>query len=100
MAYPVGQQLGSYRLIRLLGRGGEAAVYPGEHVDVTGIQAAIKVRSDQYTDAEVQRFCNEFSPIFRLVHPHNVRVLDFGVEGRIPFVVIDYGYSPAFRTSG
>ena len=28
----VGQQLGNYRLLRLLGQGGQASVYLGEHI--------------------------------------------------------------------
>ena len=42
MADRVGQQLGNYRLIRLLGQGGFAEVYLGEHMRL-GMQAAIKV---------------------------------------------------------
>ncbi len=40
----IGQQLGNYRLIRLLGAGGFAEVYLGEHIHL-GTQAAIKVLS-------------------------------------------------------
>lgn len=90
MAHFVGQQLGSYRVTRLLGRGGFAEVYLGEHVLVPGKQAAIKVLSDQFSDSELQGFCNEVSTIFLLVHPLIVRVLDFGVEERTPFLVMDY----------
>src|SRR2546422_4825051 len=38
----VGQQLGNYQLFRLLGEGGFAEVYLGEHIHL-GTQAAIKV---------------------------------------------------------
>ena len=37
-----GQQLGNYRLLRLLGRGGFATVYLGEHIHLNTL-AAIKV---------------------------------------------------------
>ena len=40
----VGQQLGNYRLVRLLGLGGFAEVYLGEHVRL-GTHAAIKVHT-------------------------------------------------------
>ncbi|TMC89323.1 MAG: serine/threonine protein kinase, partial [Chloroflexi bacterium] len=42
MADRVGQQLGNYRMVRLLGQGGFAEVYLGEHVYL-GTPAAIKV---------------------------------------------------------
>jgi serine/threonine protein kinase len=42
MTERLGQQLGNYRLIRLLGEGGFAEVYLGEHVYLK-TQAAVKV---------------------------------------------------------
>ncbi len=42
MADRVGQQLGNYRLTRLIGQGGFGEVYLGEHVYLR-TQAAIKV---------------------------------------------------------
>lgn len=97
MAYLVGRQMGSYRLTRLLGRGGFAEVYLGDHLYVPGTQAAIKVLGEQYTDDELQRFCKEVGIIFRLVHPLIVRVLDFGVEGRTPYLVMDYAPNGTLR---
>ncbi len=37
----VGQQLGKYRLVRLLGSGGFAEVYLGQHVHLASRQAAV-----------------------------------------------------------
>ena len=54
----VGQQFGNYRLIRLLGRGGFAQVYLGEHLRLN-TQSAIKLLHTQLTDKEVTRFLNE-----------------------------------------
>ena len=47
-----GQRLGNYRLIRLLGQGGFAEVYLGEHVFL-GTQAAIKVLLVRLADEEM-----------------------------------------------
>src|SRR5437870_8169942 len=89
MAERVGQHLGNYRLISLLGEGGFAEVYLGEHVHL-GTQAAIKVLHTQLTSDDVDKFRVEARTIAHLVHPHIVRVLEFGVEGKTPFLVMDY----------
>lgn len=84
-----GQRLGNYHLTQLLGQGGFAEVYLGEHIYLD-TQAAIKVLRTRLTNEEIEQFRIEARTIARLVHPHIVRVLDFGVDGTIPFLVMDY----------
>src|SRR6266849_1808771 len=97
MADRVGQQLGNYRLIQLLGRGGFAEVYLGEHVHL-GTQAAIKVLHTQLADKDTtEHFHKEARMIAQLVHPHIVRTLDFGVTDIIPFLVMDYASQGTLR---
>jgi len=85
----VGQQLGNYRLARLLGTGGFAEVYLGEHLHL-GTQAANKVLHTRLDRDEADAFRNEARTVARLKHPHIVRVLDFGVDGATPFLVMDH----------
>src|SRR5712692_9167069 len=85
----VGQQLGNYRLLRLLGQGGQASVYLGEHVYL-GSQAALKVRHAVLTEEEQVVFLREAQILVRLTHPHIVRVLDFALEDGMPFLVMEY----------
>src|SRR2546428_7104570 len=97
MADLVGQQLGNYRLIRLLGKGGYAEVYLGEHVRIN-TQAAIKVMHTRFASSEeVEIFQNEGRTIARLLHPHIIRVFDFDVEYDIPFMVMDYAPNGTLR---
>src|SRR5207245_122161 len=94
----VGQQLGNYRLIRQIGKGGFAEVYLGEHIYL-GTQAAIKVLlRAQLADLEEQKFREEARTIARLVHPHIVRVLEFGLDNNVPFLVMDYAPNGNLRT--
>ncbi len=39
----------------------------------------------------------EARTLVRLVHPHIVRVLDFGIEGKTPFLVMDYASHGTMR---
>src|SRR6266849_4690903 len=85
----VGQQLGNYLLLRLLGQGGQASVYLGEHVYLKS-QAALKVRHMVLTAEERAVFLQEAQTLVRLTHPHIVRVLDFALEDGMPFLVMEY----------
>jgi serine/threonine protein kinase len=96
MADLVGKQFGNYRLIRLLGQGGFAEVYLADHVHLQ-TQVAIKVLHTRVEDADVEGFRNEARILARLVHPQIVRVIDFGVEGSIPYLIMDYAPNGTLR---
>jgi serine/threonine protein kinase len=96
MTNRVGQQLGNYHLIGLLGEGGFAEVYLGEHIHL-GTKAAIKVLHTQLTADDVEIFRNEARTIAQLEHPHIIRVLEFGVEQRTPFLVMGYANNGTMR---
>src|ERR1700680_3061408 len=96
MTIGVGQLLGNYRLIRLLGRGGFADVYLAEHIYL-GTHVAIKVLSMQLTSDTIELFSKEARTVANLVHPHILRVLDFGIELGIPYLVMDYARNGTLR---
>lgn len=89
MADYVEQQLGNYRLTRLLGQGGFANVYLAEHVYLK-TSAAIKILQVRLTREALDTFLAEARTIARLSHPHIVRVLEFGIERDTPFLVMSY----------
>jgi len=92
----VGQRLGNYRVIRLLGKGGFGDVYLGEHIHLN-TQVAIKVLQTRLVGSNLEQFRVEAQTIARLVHPHIVRIFDFGVEDDIPFLVMDYAPNGILR---
>jgi tRNA A-37 threonylcarbamoyl transferase component Bud32 len=91
-----GQRFGNYQLIDLLGKGGFAQVYLGEQVFLK-TRAAIKVLDAPLEDAKVEQFRFEAGTIAHLDHPHIVRLLDFGVENTIPYLVMDYAPNGTLR---
>src|SRR6266702_6124823 len=96
MADHMGQQLGNYRLIRLLGQGNFSEVYLGKHVHLH-TQAAIKVLHGQLANHDMAGFLTEARTIARLRHPHIIQVLDVGVEDTTPFLVMDYAPGGTLR---
>src|SRR5579884_1433537 len=89
----IGQQVGNYRFTRLLGRGGFADVYLGEHIYLK-TQVAVKILHSLLAKEDQQGLLQEAQRIALLKHPHIVRILDFGVDGtdgeETPFLVMDY----------
>jgi len=96
MANRVGQRIGNYQLIHLLGEGGFADVYLGEHIHLNTL-AAIKLLRAQIVEEEAENFRTEARTIAHLVHPNIVRVLDFGVDGNTPFLVMEYAPNGTLR---
>src|SRR5947199_2063090 len=96
MADWLGQQCGNYRLVSLLGQGGYAEVYLGQHMRFNQ-QAAIKVLHAHLTQAEAEHFQQEAETIATLAHPSIIRVLDFDVQDGTPFLVMDYAPNGSLR---
>ncbi len=92
----VGRQLGNYHLTRLLGEGGFAQVYLGEHVHLQ-TRAAIKVQRTVLTEEDREQFRKEAQTVAKLDHPNIVRVLEFGVEGDTLFLVMSYAPNGSLR---
>jgi eukaryotic-like serine/threonine-protein kinase len=92
----IGSQVGNYRLISRLGHGGFAEVYLGEHIYLRS-KAAIKLLNTQLSEQNKKQFLEEARYLVNLTHPHIVRVLDFGVEEEIPFLVMDFASHGSLR---
>src|SRR5437764_7057506 len=92
----LGQKFGNYRLVSLLGQGGYAEVYLGQHVRFNQ-QAAVKVLHSHLSDVEAEHFQQEAETIATLAHPSIIRVLDFDVREGVPFLVLDYAPNGSLR---
>ena len=76
-----GQQIGAYRIVRLLGEGGMGAVYEVEHVKL-GVRYGLKTYTLADGNAELfrKRFQAEGKLLARLRHPNLVRVFDLDYD--------------------
>lgn len=95
MANRAGQRLDDYHLIRLLGDGASGEVYLGEHI-IHRVPVAIKVLKVHLTPDTLKDFLTE-ARTMRLKHPHIIQILDFGVEGDTPFIVMEYAPNGTLR---
>jgi eukaryotic-like serine/threonine-protein kinase len=89
----VGRSIGSYRIIRQIGRGGMGSVYLAERSDDQyRRRVAIKAVSAELVDTEtLRRFHNERQTLAALDHPNIIKLLDGGTtEDGAPYIVMDY----------
>jgi serine/threonine protein kinase len=88
----VGKEIGKYRIVERIGRGGMAEVYKGIHTHLER-QVAIKVLHNYLLDEGgdfVERFKREAKAIANLQHPNIVQVYDFDIQDDLIFMVMDY----------
>ena len=76
----IGRNVGSYRVVRLLGKGGMGSVYMAEHPTIRS-KVAIKFLHPQYSHDEkiVDRFFNEARAVNVIGHDNILKILDLNV---------------------
>jgi eukaryotic-like serine/threonine-protein kinase len=88
---PSGTEIGDYRVIREIGRGGMGAVYLAER---TGFQqqVALKIiKRGMDTEEIIRRFVRERDVLASLNHPNIARLLDGGhTTDGLPFIAMEY----------
>jgi len=84
------EQLGPYRIIRMLGRGGMGTVYEGVH-DETGQRAAIKALPLVFADDGNfrERFIGEIETLKQLKHPNIVELFGDGEQDGLLFYAME-----------
>ncbi len=88
---PAGARLGSWRVLRLLGRGGMGSVYQVERADGQFQQLAAAKLLQQESALLLERFNTERQILARLDHPGIARLLDGGVsESGFTYAVMEY----------
>jgi serine/threonine-protein kinase len=89
------KQLGRYDLTRVLGKGAMGIVYEGLDPKLhrkVAIKTILKGHLDDDDAAKEysMRFMREAQAVARLNHPHIVQVYDFGEEGDVAYIVMEF----------
>ena len=86
-----GDDIGPYRLIRLLGRGGMASVWYAQRNDLLVSRAvALKLPLSRGVQSNF-RFAREREIVSRLEHPHIARLYDAGIDAKgHTYVALEY----------
>ncbi|WP_406674069.1 serine/threonine-protein kinase [Nonomuraea sp. N2-4H] len=96
---PVTHALGSYRLVRRLGAGGQATVYLG--LDPAGREVAVKVihASLGFSPAEHETLQREIAAAQRVPPFATAPIVDFGIAGDRAYIISEYIPGPSLQDS-
>lgn len=91
MAFAEGEQVGAYRIIEKLGRGGMATVYKAYHANLDRY-VAIKVLHPAFMEDPnfLARFEREAKVVAKLEHPNIIPVYDFAEHEGQPYLVMKF----------
>ncbi len=81
---------GRYKLLHPLGQGSQAYVWVAEHLAL-GSQVAVKLIDPELAKQQdaIERFTREATAAAKLRSAHVVQIMDHGVEGDQPFIVME-----------
>ena len=84
------EQLGPYKIVKKLGRGGMGTVYEAINVQ-TNEPAAVKLLTPHLADEEGfrERFGTEIETLKKLKHPNIVRLLGYGIQDGHPYYAME-----------
>ncbi len=88
------KRLGRYDIVSVLGKGAMGVVYAGMDPRLhrkVAIKTILKSALDEDTAREyTMRFDREAQAVARLNHPNIVQVYDFGAEGEVAYIVMEF----------
>ncbi len=82
--------VGRYRLETMLGAGGMGTIWRAQHL-VLNAPVAVKVidRTVIPDEETLERFMREAQSAAALRSPHVVQILDYGIDGKVPFMAME-----------
>lgn len=84
-------QVGDYRILRVLGEGAMGTVFLAEHALIKQRVAIKALKPELFADDEAQkRFLREAEALARLNHPNIIRLLNFHGADRNCYIVMEY----------
>lgn len=92
----IGKEIGNYRILKELGKGGMGVVYKANQLSLSRM-IAMKILPRHLTSdpAFIKRFKNEARAIAKLNHPNIVQIFDIGQEGNIHYYTMEFIEGPA-----
>ncbi len=90
MADLIGQRLGQYEIVALLGKGGMATVYRARQLNIERDVAIKVIRSDLVENPDfIRRFKREAETLASLNHRHILKLFDYGQQGDMAYLVME-----------
>ncbi|MEM7586405.1 MAG: tetratricopeptide repeat protein [Acidobacteriota bacterium] len=85
-----GQQVGPYRVERLLGKGGMGVVALAHHAELDRNVALKVLRAHLISEEALQRFHRERRVLARINHPNVAKIYDVGSEDGLHYFAMEY----------
>jgi len=84
-------QYGRYQVLHKLGQGAMSAVYLARDPVLSRIAAVKVLHTDLlYNPTVLNRFFKEAKAVSRIYSPHVVSIHDFGMEGQVPYIIMEF----------